>query len=120
METVIPPFLGHGHCRVMSWVVEEPLECFQTTQAVVKYSPAEGPWGDPVARMHCSLKLYVRDSTFAGLVPRWAVWLSPKPNGPMKEHGFNQENEVSINTSNPCIKPSYAKGFPLLCSLIFS
>lgn len=39
----MPPFLGHGHSRVMRWVVEEALEFFQTTQAVVKYSPAEGP-----------------------------------------------------------------------------
>lgn len=87
----MPPFLGHGHSRVMRWVVEEALEFFQTTQAVVKYSPAEGPvvvvvGGDPVARMHCSLKFYVHDSKFAGLVPTWAIWLSPKPNTLMKEH----------------------------------
>lgn len=82
METVIPPFLGHGHSRVMSWVVEEALEFFQTTQAVVKYSPAEGPWRDLVARMLWSLKLYVYDSKFAGLLPKWDIWLPPKPECP--------------------------------------
>lgn len=45
METVIPPFLGHGHSRVMSWAVEEAPEFFQTSQAAVRHSPEEGPGG---------------------------------------------------------------------------
>lgn len=56
METVIPPFVGHGHSRVMSWVVEEALAFFQTAQAVVKYSPAGEPWGGPCGQDALQLK----------------------------------------------------------------
>lgn len=51
MGIVIPPLLGPGHSRVMSWVVEEAPEFFQTPNLLSSIVQQKGPGGDMVARM---------------------------------------------------------------------